>query len=81
MAGLVPAIHVVPRGTKGVDARVKPGHDVPHEGRAKWRERVGPHPTSTASAASTLSALSVTVFSKDGACTAKVSAKKRARAT
>jgi hypothetical protein len=39
------------------------------------------HPTSTLSAAITLSAASVTVFSKDGACTVKVSAKKRASAT
>jgi hypothetical protein len=29
MAGLVPAIHVVPHVPKDVDARVKPGHDVP----------------------------------------------------
>jgi len=27
MAGLDPAIHVRPRGSKDVDARVKPGHD------------------------------------------------------
>ena len=27
MAGLVPAIHVVANRKKGVDARVKPGHD------------------------------------------------------
>ncbi len=27
MAGLVPAIHVLPRGTKNVDARDKPGHN------------------------------------------------------
>ncbi len=27
MAGLVPAIHVLSRGTKNVDARDKPGHD------------------------------------------------------
>jgi hypothetical protein len=27
MAGLVPAIHVVATVKKGVDARVKPGHD------------------------------------------------------
>ena len=27
MAGLVPAIHVFATGMKGVDARVKPGHD------------------------------------------------------
>ncbi|PSO16426.1 hypothetical protein C7G42_23125 [Bradyrhizobium sp. MOS003] len=27
MAGLVPAIHVLPHGTKNVDARDKPGHD------------------------------------------------------
>jgi hypothetical protein len=27
MAGLVPAIHVLAIGKKGVDARVKPGHD------------------------------------------------------
>ncbi|RXG99634.1 hypothetical protein EAS62_00070 [Bradyrhizobium zhanjiangense] len=27
MAGLVPAIHVLPRRTKNVDARDKPGHD------------------------------------------------------
>jgi hypothetical protein len=27
MAGLDPAIHVLARGEKGVDARVKPGHD------------------------------------------------------
>jgi hypothetical protein len=27
MAGLVPAIHVSAIGKKGVDARVKPGHD------------------------------------------------------
>ncbi len=27
MAGLVPAIHVLSTGKKGVDARVKPGHD------------------------------------------------------
>ena len=29
MAGLVPAIHVLAVTKKGVDARVKPGHDVP----------------------------------------------------
>jgi hypothetical protein len=28
MAGLVPAIHALPRATKNVDARDKPGHDV-----------------------------------------------------
>ena len=28
MAGLVPAIHALPYGTKNVDARDKPGHDV-----------------------------------------------------
>ncbi|MGY4507045.1 hypothetical protein ACVIN2_000499 [Bradyrhizobium sp. USDA 3650] len=28
MAGLVPAIHDLSRGTKNVDARDKPGHDV-----------------------------------------------------
>nr|QDP24906.1 hypothetical protein FNV92_23305 [Bradyrhizobium cosmicum] len=27
MAGLVPAIHVLTRGTKNVDARDEPGHD------------------------------------------------------
>jgi len=27
MAGLDPAIHVSPRRSKDVDARVKPGHD------------------------------------------------------
>jgi hypothetical protein len=27
MAGLVPAIHVFATSKKGVDARVKPGHD------------------------------------------------------
>jgi hypothetical protein len=27
MAGLVPAIHVLPRGTKDVDARHRAGHD------------------------------------------------------
>jgi len=27
MAGLVPAIHDLDRGTKNVDARDKPGHD------------------------------------------------------
>jgi hypothetical protein len=27
MAGLVPAIHVLPRGTENVDARDKPGHN------------------------------------------------------
>jgi hypothetical protein len=27
MAGLVPAIHALPRGTKNVDAWDKPGHD------------------------------------------------------
>jgi hypothetical protein len=27
MAGLVPAIHDLSRGTKNVDARDKPGHD------------------------------------------------------
>ncbi len=27
MAGLVPAIHELPHGTKNVDARDKPGHD------------------------------------------------------
>jgi len=27
MAGLVPAIHASPRGTKNMDARDKPGHD------------------------------------------------------
>ena len=27
MAGLVPAIHALPSGTKNVDARDKPGHD------------------------------------------------------
>src|SRR4051812_27168355 len=44
-------------------------------------DRAIPHATSTASAASTASAPSVTVFSSEGACTAKVSAKKRASAT
>src|SRR5882757_1652422 len=39
------------------------------------------HPSSTASAPVTASALSVTVFSNDGACTATFSAKKRASAT
>ncbi|MDN5003783.1 hypothetical protein ACFQZO_23380 [Bradyrhizobium sp. GCM10027634] len=29
MAGLVPAIHASPRGTKNMDARDKPGHDEP----------------------------------------------------
>jgi len=29
MAGLVPAIHVLAAGTKGVDARHKAGHDDP----------------------------------------------------
>jgi hypothetical protein len=29
MAGLVPAIHVLAIEKKGVDARVKPGHDEP----------------------------------------------------
>jgi hypothetical protein len=28
MAGLDPAIHALPRVTKNVDARDKPGHDV-----------------------------------------------------
>ena len=28
MAGPVPAIHVLPFGTKNVDARDRPGHDV-----------------------------------------------------
>jgi hypothetical protein len=27
MAGLVPAIHALPRSLNNVDARVKPGHD------------------------------------------------------
>jgi len=27
MAGLVPAIHAWPRGTKNLDARDKPGHE------------------------------------------------------
>jgi len=27
MAGLVPAIHALPRSRKNVDARDKPGHD------------------------------------------------------
>ncbi|WP_448041682.1 hypothetical protein [Bradyrhizobium liaoningense] len=27
MAGFVPAIHALPRGTENVDARDKPGHD------------------------------------------------------
>jgi hypothetical protein len=27
MAGLVPAIHALPRSAKNVDARDKPGHD------------------------------------------------------
>lgn len=40
-----------------------------------------PYPASTASAPVTASALSVTVFSSDGACTEMFSAKKRARAT
>ncbi|MDH6693529.1 hypothetical protein AB7M49_004667 [Bradyrhizobium elkanii] len=39
------------------------------------------YPASTASAPVTASALSVTVFSSDGACTAMFSAKKRASAT
>jgi hypothetical protein len=34
MAGLVPAIHVFGTEKKGVDARVKPGHD-------EWMERAG----------------------------------------
>jgi hypothetical protein len=33
MAGLVPAIHVVSRRQKGVNAPVRPGHD---ERRARW---------------------------------------------
>jgi hypothetical protein len=34
MAGLDPAIHALPRKTKNVDARDKPGHDViPGKGR------------------------------------------------
>ncbi|MGY4477595.1 hypothetical protein ACVILL_005009 [Bradyrhizobium sp. USDA 3364] len=41
----------------------------------------GNYPASTASAPVTASALSVTVFSSDGACTAMFSAKKRASAT
>ena len=39
------------------------------------------YPASTASAPVTASALSVTVFSSDGACTEMFSAKKRANAT
>ena len=27
MAGFIPAIHALPRGTKNVDARLKAGHD------------------------------------------------------
>jgi hypothetical protein len=50
-------------------------------GRAAHRSSRMPYPSSTASAASTASAPSVTVFSSDGACTAKVSAKNRASAT
>ena len=33
MAGLVPAIHVLLRGNKGVDARHKAGHDEEREGQ------------------------------------------------
>src|SRR6516165_8156026 len=38
MAGLVPAIHVLANRKKGVDARVKPGHDEP-VGRLKPRRK------------------------------------------
>ncbi|SCB40614.1 hypothetical protein GA0061098_1008162 [Bradyrhizobium shewense] len=34
MAGLVPAIHALPRSTQNVDARDKPGHDGHMEARA-----------------------------------------------
>jgi hypothetical protein len=34
MAGLDPAIHDFPRGTKDVDARDKPGHDEEKAGSA-----------------------------------------------
>jgi len=39
MAGLVPAIHAVPRGAKNVDARDKPGHD---DAWFHWPERAMP---------------------------------------
>jgi hypothetical protein len=38
MAGLVPAIHVLANRKKGVDARVKPGHDE-FVGRLKPRRK------------------------------------------
>ncbi len=44
-------------------------------------QRKTSYPASTASAPVTASALSVTVFSSDGACTEMFSAKKRASAT
>jgi len=33
MLGLVPGIHVLAKGKKDVDGRVKPGHDDPYEDR------------------------------------------------
>jgi|UPI0004AD2C3E hypothetical protein len=41
MAGLVPAIHALPRSTKDVDARHKPGHDGLYKCRTAFRRRVG----------------------------------------
>jgi len=40
MAGLVPAIHALPRATKNVDARDKPGHDDLRE-RGRYRKQEG----------------------------------------
>ncbi|RTM07217.1 MAG: hypothetical protein EKK33_31380 [Bradyrhizobiaceae bacterium] len=50
MAGLDPAIHVLPRDTKNVDARDKPGHDVVLGNMAKAQScpsSVSPPETST----------------------------------
>jgi hypothetical protein len=50
MAGLDPAIHVLPRDTKNVDARDKPGYDVVLGNMAKVQScpsSVSPPETST----------------------------------
>src|SRR6516162_4832862 len=44
MAGLVPAIHVLANRKKGVDARVKPGHDE-SAGQLKPRRKFATHVT------------------------------------
>jgi len=49
MAGLVPAIHVLANRKKGVDARIKPGHDE-SVGQLKPRRKSATHVTRTCGA-------------------------------